>query len=220
MEKWFSGPEFVAARDGRLNRNVRTFAAAKRIIHMRPLIFFTAVVISSCPAIAQIGQTVDGQSQAAKPVPFPLQLEMRVPFEPTAFPNGARMHLLYELHLTNFTTSPLYVSRIEVLDADAAASKLIAAFQTEQLAAIFQVVGANTPPGQNGSLAIPNGRTAVVFMYIQFDRGSHTPDKLVHRVMTIDSVATGAVIGTHHTSLHVRTATGRIRLARRRWPGQ
>ena len=30
------------------------------------------------------------------------------------------MHLLYELHLTNFATSPLYVSRIEVLDADAA----------------------------------------------------------------------------------------------------
>ena len=44
---------------------------------------------------------------------------MRVPFEPTAFPNEARMHLLYELHLTNFATSPLSVSGIEVLDADA-----------------------------------------------------------------------------------------------------
>ena len=199
-----------------LNRGyMRTFSAAMRIIHMRPLIFFTAAVISSCPAIAQTGPTVDGQSQThtplrsdnqqpgAKPVPFPLQLEMRVPFEPTAFPNGARMRLLYELHLTNFTTSPLYVSRIEVLDADAAASEPIATFQAEQLADIFQAVGGNTPVGQNGSLAIPNGRTAVVFMYIPFDRGSHTPDRLVHRVMTTDSVVTGAVIGTHQTSLHV-----------------
>ena len=60
--------------------------------------------------------------------------------------------------------------------------KPIATFQAEQLAAISQAVGGNTAPGQNGSLAIPNGRTAVVFMYIPFDRGSHTPDRLVHRV--------------------------------------
>src|ERR1700722_18978842 len=106
-----------------------------RIIHMRQLILFTAAVISSCPAIAQSGQTVDAQSQprapqrsenqqpASKAVPFPLQLEMRVPFEPTAFPNGARMHLLYELHLTNFANSPLYVSRIDVIDTDQSAAE-------------------------------------------------------------------------------------------------
>ena len=182
---------------------------------MRSLILFTAAIISSCPAIAQTLQTVDGQSRtstplrsdsqqpAAKPVPFPLQLEMRVPFEPTAFPNGARMHLLYELHLTNFATSPLYVTRIEVLDADAAVAEPIATLRAEQLAAIFQTVGGTIPPGQNGSLAIPNGRTVVVFMYIAFDGGSQIPDKLVHRVITTDSFATGAVIATRHTSLHV-----------------
>ena len=49
---------------------------------------------------------------APKPVPFPLQLEMRVPFAPKAFPNEARMHLLYELHLTNFATSPHSVSEL------------------------------------------------------------------------------------------------------------
>jgi len=126
-----------------------------------------------------------------------------VPFEPTAFPNGARMHLLYELHLTDFATSPLYVSRIEVLDADAAATEPIATLQAEQLAAVFQDIGGKLPAGQNGSLAIPNGRTAVVFMYIPFDGGSHLPHKLVHRVITSDSFARGAIIATHHTSLHV-----------------
>src|SRR5215510_1923288 len=160
-----------------------------RIIRMRSLIFFTAAVISSCPPIAQSGQ--------------PLQLEMRVPFEPTAFPNEARMHLLYELHLTNFATSTLYVSRIEVLDGDAAAVEPIATFQAEPLETIFQAVGGKTPTGQNGSLAIPNGRTAIIFMSIPFDRGSHIPDRLVHRVITTESFSTGAVIATHHTSLHV-----------------
>ena len=69
--------------------------------------------------------------------------------------------------------------------------------------AIFQTVGGTTAPGQNGSLAIPNGRTVVVFMYIAFDRGSQIPDKLVHRVITTDSFATGAIIATRHTSLQV-----------------
>src|SRR5438874_9700735 len=171
-----------------------------RIIRMRSLIFFTAAIISSCPAIAQSGQTVDGQSQtrtplrsdnqqpAPKPVPFPLQLEMRVPFEPTAFPNEARMQLLYELHLTNFATSPLSVSGIEVLDADAAAAKPIATFSAEQLETMFQAVGGKTTTtGQNGSLAIPNGRTVVLFMSIVFDRGSPVPDKLVHRLITTEA---------------------------------
>jgi len=182
---------------------------------MRSLILFTAGIISSCPAIAQSGQTVDGQSRtsthlrfdsqqpAAKPVPFPLQLEMRVPFEPTAFPNEARMHLLYELHLTNFATMPLNVSRIEVLDADAEAVEPIAIFLAEQLETIFQAVGGKTPTGQNGSLAIPNGRMAVIFMSLSFERGSHIPDKLVHRVIATESSARGAIIATHHTSLHV-----------------
>ena len=40
-------------------------------------------------------------------------------------------------------------------------------------------------------------------MYIPFDGGSHIPDKLVHRVITTDSVARGATIATHHNSLHV-----------------
>jgi len=111
---------------------------------------------------------------------------MRVPFEPTAFPNEARIHLFYELHLTNFATSPLYVSRIEVLDADAAAPvDPIITFQAEQLETMFQAVGGQMPTGQNGSVAIPNGRTVVIFMSIDFNRGSHTLDRLVHRVITM-----------------------------------
>lgn len=98
-----------------------------------------------------------------------------MPFEPTAFPNEARIHLFYELHLTNFATSPLYVSRIEVLDADAAAPvDPIITFQAEQLETMFQAVGGQMPTGQNGSVAIPNGRTVVIFMSIDFNRGSHT----------------------------------------------
>src|SRR5262249_55060276 len=100
-----------------------------RTMSMRLVILLTAASLCSCPAIAQPDNqlTRDSQAQnlrpdnkklAAKPTPWPAQLEMRVPFEPTAFPSGPHFYVMYELHLTNFGTTPLSLSRIEVLDAD------------------------------------------------------------------------------------------------------
>jgi hypothetical protein len=113
------------------------------------------------------------------------------------------MHLLYELHVTNFATVPLAVSRIEVLDADAAAGEPIATFRGEQLGTMFQPVGGKTLAGQNGSLLISSGGTAIIFMSVTFDTASHIPDRLIHRVISTESFARGAVIATHHTRLHV-----------------
>ena len=45
---------------------------------------------------------------------------------------------------------------------------------------MIQAVGGKTTTGQNGGLAIPNGRTVVLFMSIVFDRGTSVPDKLAH----------------------------------------
>ena len=130
----------------------------------------------------------------------PLQLEMRVPFEPTAFPSGGRTYLAYELYLTNFTTNPVTLRRIEVRDADTAAAKPIAAFEGEQLDAVLQPVG----PGQSGNRhEIAGGGSIVVFLWIALDRGAHVPNKLRHQVFTTDSVVEGAAIGTHSTELKV-----------------
>src|SRR5207302_308603 len=79
----------------------------------------------------------DNKNSAAKPAPRPPQLAMRVPFEPTAFPSGPHFCVMYELHLTNFGTTPLSLSRIEVLDADAGTAQQIATFDAEQLEAMF-----------------------------------------------------------------------------------
>ncbi len=162
---------------------------------MRLLILFAAAAICSCTAIAQV--------PAAKPAPFPLQLEVRVPFEPTAFPSDRHIYVMYELRLTNFGTAPLNLGRIEVLDADSAAAQPIATFEEEQLETMLQSVGGNTVAGPKGNLTIAGGRSATVFMAIAFDRSSHIPDRLLHHVITTDSVAEGAVISTHYTTLHV-----------------
>ena len=182
---------------------------------MRWLILFAAAAICSCPAVAQPNYQLMGDSQAratvrsdnqqaaATPAPWPVQIEMRVPFEPTAFPSGSHIYVMYELHLTNFGTSPVSLSSIEVLDADAGAAQPIAAFEVEQLETMLQPLGGKTLSDPKERLIIGDGQSAIAFMSIAFVRGSHIPGRLFHRVRTADSVAEGAAIATHHTELHV-----------------
>src|SRR5450631_1404864 len=77
------------------------------------------------PPIAQDAQSTSAPSAS----PFPLQLEMRVPFDPTAFASAGRNYLTYELRVTNFATSSMTLHRIEVLDADMTVGKPIVAFE-------------------------------------------------------------------------------------------
>jgi hypothetical protein len=134
--------------------------------------------------------------------PWPLQLEMRVPFEPTAFVSAGRTCLTYELYLTNFTNDPLVLSRVEVLDADTSSTQPIAAFEGELLDAVLQPVGVQTPAeGGGNARPIAPGGSMVVFMWVAFEHGVHVPNRLHHRVVTAGAAAQGAVIGTHHTEL-------------------
>ena len=181
---------------------------------MRLLILLPMVYLCPCLAIAQPNSQLAGNSQAqdlrsgdkqptAKPAPWPLQLEMRVPFEPTAFPSGQHIYVIYELHLTNFGMAPLSLSRIEVLDADTTATQPIATFEVAELETMLQPLGGKTLSDPKARLVVADGQSAIAFMSIAFDRSSHIPDRLLHRVIVPDSVATGALITTHHTALHV-----------------
>jgi hypothetical protein len=68
---------------------------------------------------------------------------------------------------------------------------------------MLQPLGGKTISEPNQRLLIADGQTSIVFMLIAFGRGAHVPNRLLHRVITGDSVAEGAVIGTHHTNLRV-----------------
>ena len=133
---------------------------------------------------------------------FPLQLEMRVPFEPTAFPSGGQSYLLYELHLTNFQTTPLTVSRIDVLDADAP-SHPVATFESDRLAAMLQPLGGKKISDPKEKLTIGDGQTTIVYLSVSFDRDVRVPERLIHRVTAGEASLEGAIIRAHHTALHV-----------------
>ncbi len=123
---------------------------------------------------------------------------MRVPFEPTVFPSLGHTYLAYELYLTNFSSEPLTLSRIEVLDADAEVLKPVATFEGARLGELLQPLGAQA----NGhSRQIVGGGTVAVFMWVPFGPGAQVAKQLRHRVVTADNALEGAVIGTQHTEL-------------------
>ncbi len=140
---------------------------------------------------------------AANRPPYPLQLEMRVPFDPTAFPSGQHVYVMYELYLTNFMPMPVFLTRIDVLDAGAASAQPIATFDASQLGTMMQPPGGRAPADPGARLAIADGQSAIAFISIVFERGSHIPDRLLHRVTTTYAPEDGAAISTHHTELHV-----------------
>ena len=166
---------------------------------MRRIILFAAACLCSSFTTAQTSD----QKAAGRQPPWPLQLEMRVPFEPTVFPSGQYVYLMYELHLTSFMPMPISLSRIEVLDPDAETSKPIATFEGSQLENMLRALGGKTLSDPKDRSVIGDGQTAIVFMSVVFDRGSHVPDRLLHRVTTSYAPEEGAVISTHHTELHV-----------------
>jgi hypothetical protein len=135
---------------------------------------------------------------------WPLQLEMRVPLEPTAFSSGGQTCLAYELVVTNFSGNPLTLRRIEVLDGDSSAATPILVLDSGQLDDILQPVGdQRTAGGRDVPHQLAGGSASVVFVWIALDRGTPIPKHLRHRVFTDESSAEGAVIGTHHTAMHV-----------------
>jgi hypothetical protein len=131
-----------------------------------------------------------------------LQLEIRVPFEPTAFPSSGHTYLTYELHLTNVATNPITLRRVEVMDGDGATARLIAAIEGPQLDAQTQSIGQTADEGDN-HLRLTAGQSSVVFMWLAFDSGIRVPNKLLHRVLTDDFAVQGPTIGTHYTKLRV-----------------
>jgi len=111
---------------------------------------------------------------AATPSPFPLQLEMRVPFAPTAFPSLKQSYLAYELYITNFSADAMDLRRVEVLNANDSTTP-IATFEGKEFDSLLQPVGANTRGGEASPRRLGAGDTVIVFMWIPFKHAALIP---------------------------------------------
>ena len=154
-------------------------------------------------SLAQQPQTRPLPQGDGQPVRWPLPLELRVPFAPTAFPSGGQTHLFYELHLTNFGSAPLVVRRLEVFEAQVDKDCSLATFEAAALATMCQPLGDSPALAPGKPLVLAGGQRAIVFVALVMPRSAHLPSQLRHRLSAGDAAVEGARISTQHTKLLV-----------------
>jgi hypothetical protein len=123
-------------------------------------------------------------AQHRQPVFPPIQLEIRTPQPPTAFPIEGRNVLLYELHLHHYGDQTAPVNTVDIISDQ---GKLLASIGANQL--------------KNRMRQYGTGGTAVVFICLAFERGAAVPAALRHRALLGDGFADGPLIGTHASKL-------------------
>lgn len=115
---------------------------------------------------------------------FSAPVEARVPMVPTPVRGSdGRMHLEYELHLTNFYASngPLHLSELSIFPEGS--STPLATYKGKELADIAKPRPEETPEG----VTLPAGSRTVLFLWITLPGGAATPTGLWHRMSFQDA---------------------------------
>jgi hypothetical protein len=127
-----------------------------------------------------------------------VQLDIRTPFEPSAFRAGGYSYLVYELQLQNYAENALPITGIEVLEPAAKGDRTLLTLSGSQLQEQLSVIGG----GQVGNThPLGAGRSAVVYLCLAFEDDTQVPTRLRHRVLLEDTSSEGPTIGTHHTKV-------------------
>jgi Peptidase family M23 len=117
-----------------------------------------------------------GWSQSRRPIIS--SLDVQVPSPPIPVSIAGKRHLAYELHITNFRSSEITLTRVEV--SDVVRGSRLAAFQDAELDRLLGRPGA--PPDTSGKRVIGAGMRAVVYLWLALDDAVATPSRLRHKV--------------------------------------
>lgn len=140
---------------------------------------------------------------AGQPLQPLASIEVRVPFEPTAFPNNGNSYLFYELYLTNYSAAPVTLQRLEVYDPGALGHGSIEKWDGPRLGGIIKHA-ANIPNGDaEARNRLAPGEGVMLFMMIKIPEGRPVPARLKHRIVTTGFTLETALIGTSTTPLPV-----------------
>jgi Peptidase family M23 len=144
------------------------------------------------------------EEAGAQRAQLPPPVELRVPKPPSVAVGDGGAFLVYELHVTNFSPSPLTLSRVEVLSQSTAAEngRVLLALEDSALARTLSRPGVSPPPSPADRPRLGGGLRAVVFLWVPVD-GAAPPGAVRHRLTlaqgTGDSVRTevaeGAAVG-------------------------
>ncbi len=114
---------------------------------------------------------------AQKPLSAPVDLE--IPMAPTPVKADGKMHLFYELHITNFRPKNLELTRVEVLKDETNAAPLASYKDTEL---VNRLGRPGAPPELSDTRIIGGGMRAIVFLQITVNTEAEIPRSLHHRL--------------------------------------
>jgi murein DD-endopeptidase len=152
--------------------NIRTFQA--RLMPITGLICFSVFFGNS-----QL------PSQEIQKIPY-LPLVYEVLFPPSPVKGEGGIHLIYELHMTNFRRGALSLRRIEVLGDG---KNLIKTYQGDKLSECL--VRPGKPLDMEDKSILEGGTRAVLFIMLSFGKSAEVPDFLTHRVTVAFSRSSG-----------------------------
>ncbi len=121
-------------------------------------------------------ETPKKTAAAAAPAPSPLvaPIEAVVPVAPTAFRADGKTQLVYELHVTSFSSREYTISRVEALDGERSLSR------HEGLTLSLDVTRVGTEASGLERLRIGPGQRSVIFMWVTIDGAA--PRSIDHKI--------------------------------------
>jgi|SRR5271169_5923235 len=125
-------------------------------------VVLSAVVLLLC--LRSYSQSVD---------PKPVQVTVDFVFSPSPLLQAGTQHLVYELRLTNFSSSAYTLDAIDVKAGDHTFT-----FSSADLKTLIRLVGDKSGGSPNQTLEA--GRSFIVFLTLDFDRASEIPRALRH----------------------------------------
>ncbi|PYR35541.1 MAG: hypothetical protein DMF90_13265 [Acidobacteria bacterium] len=151
--------------------------AALRTIYEEPMTSGTVRRASAC-SVAILVTVTYALLGAQAPMIFG-PLDVHVPSPPHPFTVADVTYLVYELHITNRSSRPAAIDRLDVRDRNATpGAPPLLALEEEALLAAIQPIG--PAPARTERATIPPGRAVIVFVWVT-TRGRRAPAALTHR---------------------------------------
>lgn len=126
---------------------------------------------------APVQQATPTPTPAASRPPIDLPIDMLVPLAPVPFKGDGKTHLVYELHLTNFSSQEITLTKLEVMAAD---GRSLAKYEGEELGARLARPGV---PRAAEKQRVGGGMRAVTYLWLTFDTPDSLP-KVLHHTLT------------------------------------
>ena len=133
-------------------------------------------------------------SPAPPQKPLTAPVDVSIPQATTAFQADAKTHLVYELHISNYSGQTVALAHLEVVDEKG--TEMARLGQTELLSSV-RILGTPEATGMD-KLNIPGGKTALVYMWVTLANSDAVPAALEHKV--------SVKVGTYPEELSIRCA--------------